>query len=232
MKPSEEILMAYADGELDDAGRGQVEAAMAGDPAIARRIAEFRSQREHLRTAFDRVLSEPVPLHLIAAVQGVQRIRPVRRWSWPEFGAMAASVIFGAVFSWAVLQSGNEPMIAATDQGLIARGLLAQSLSEHLAGDPGAGGVQIGLSFRDRSGAYCRTFALRESSGLTGLACRAEQGWELHILSRGGGRDDATYRMAGASMPPEIMRAVQERIAGNPLDADAEESAKASGWRQ
>jgi len=62
MKFSEETLMAYADDELDTQTRSAVEAAMATDPEIARKIAQHKALRGKLRTTFDKVLSEPPPL--------------------------------------------------------------------------------------------------------------------------------------------------------------------------
>ena len=44
---SDETLMAYADGELDPATGAQVEAAMAGDAAMAGRVARHRAMPRH-----------------------------------------------------------------------------------------------------------------------------------------------------------------------------------------
>jgi len=61
MKFSEETLMAYADNELDSQTRSAVEAAMATDPEIARRIAQHKALRGRLKATFDEVLDEPPP---------------------------------------------------------------------------------------------------------------------------------------------------------------------------
>jgi hypothetical protein len=39
--------------------------------------------------------------------------------------------------------------------------------------------VSIGSSFRDRSGAYCRTFRLQHEVSFAGLACRLGENWRL-----------------------------------------------------
>ena len=70
MTISEEILMAYADGELDAATRASVEAAMQEDPEIRKRVAGHRALRETMRGAFSAVLDEPVPDRLIQAARG------------------------------------------------------------------------------------------------------------------------------------------------------------------
>ena len=63
-------LHAYADGELSPEQRAEVEALMARDPEAARKVADWKRQRELLRTAFDVVLDEPVPQQLAAALRG------------------------------------------------------------------------------------------------------------------------------------------------------------------
>jgi hypothetical protein len=73
MNISDELVMAYADGELDTperaADRAAVEAAMRSNPDIARRVERHRALRRRLSATFDRVLDEPVPDRLIAAVR-------------------------------------------------------------------------------------------------------------------------------------------------------------------
>jgi hypothetical protein len=62
---------------------------------------------------------------------------------------------------------------------LVARGQLAWALTGQLASDAGTGAVSIGSSFRDRSGAYCRTFRLQHEVSFAGLACRLGENWRL-----------------------------------------------------
>ncbi len=69
MTLSDEILMAYADGELDSEQRSEVEAAMALDPDIARRVEEHRAMRKQFSSTYDRVLLETVPDRLVAAAR-------------------------------------------------------------------------------------------------------------------------------------------------------------------
>src|SRR5260370_442108 len=111
---SDDVLMAYADGELDLRTRAQVEDAIAADPQIARRVAAHQALRNTLRSGFDKVLDEPVPDHLIAAARATSRVhsenrvvvplRPRRArtlalpsWAWPRWGAIAASFVLGAL---------------------------------------------------------------------------------------------------------------------------------------
>ena len=91
-------LHAYVDGELSPGQRAEVEALMARDPGAARKVAEFRRQRDMLKAAFDGVLDEPVPPHLAAALRGRPAARSVQPWL-----AMAAAVlllVFGGLAGW------------------------------------------------------------------------------------------------------------------------------------
>jgi hypothetical protein len=38
-------------------------------------------------------------------------------------------------------------------------------------------------------------------------------------------------RLAGSALPPPLLQAVNERISGEPLDAQAEAKARSNGWR-
>ncbi len=68
-KPTDETLMAYADGELEPVRSAAVEAAMAADPEIARRVERHKALRKKLGAAFDPVLNETVPDALISAIR-------------------------------------------------------------------------------------------------------------------------------------------------------------------
>jgi hypothetical protein len=227
MSIADETLMAYADGELDASGRGVVEAAMQADPAIARRVAEYRGQREKLRAAYEPELAEPVPDRLLAVLRQRRPADRRRRWRYPA--SLAASVVVAvglAVFAWqrpALLRERG-------DGALAAGGDLARSLTDSLSGDPPAGEVRIGVSFLARSGEYCRTFTLRQSAG---LACRRGDRWLIHDLTElgeAGAPQSGGYRTASSMLPPAILSAVQAQIVGDPLDRAGEQSARGAGW--
>lgn len=70
---SDEVLMAYADGELLEAETAAVRERAKHDPAIAGRIAMFKASRKVLSAAFDPVLDAPVPQRLVDAVRALGR---------------------------------------------------------------------------------------------------------------------------------------------------------------
>lgn len=246
MKFSEETLMAYADNELDAATRAAVEAAMAVDPEIARRVAQHTALRGKLRLAFSNVAQEPIPQRLVNAARGVPAVRregnviPLRRkvpshWTLPQWASLAASLVLGVIIGQAMLRSGSPGAPITTRDGqLLASGTLAHALSEQLASaqaEPTP--VQIGVSFKSKAGTYCRTFTIREST-LSGLACRQKDDWHVQVLAQStpttppaaGG----AYRQAASEMPKSVLQAVDDTIGGDALDAHAEAAAREKSW--
>lgn len=68
---SDEQLMAFADGELDEATCARIEAAMEHDDALIERVAVFMETRASAQAALKPQLDEPVPEALLAAVQAM-----------------------------------------------------------------------------------------------------------------------------------------------------------------
>lgn len=243
---SEEVLMAYADGELDAPTRAAVDAAMASDPEIARRIARHEALRSRVHSAFNKVLDEPVPARVLSVVRNERpvplksnvtplRARQVRPWNWQQWTAVAASLIVGVIAGrLTLMHEGSAGPVMTRGDRLLAAGTLAAALSDQLAsGQSAADPVRIGVSFRAKSGEYCRTFALRGAAGLAGLACRAQDGWQLGVLARteSPSASAGTYRQAASSMPAAVVAAVGERMAGEPLDQHAEAAARERHWQ-
>ena len=242
----DEVLMAYADDELDARTRAAVEAAMASDPEIARRIAQHKALRNRVHSAFNNVLDEPVPERLLKVVRsdpsGSRKSnvvplhrRPVRRWAWQQWTAIAASLIVGLIAGrLALVRSRVAGPIVMRGGRVLAGGALADALSDQLvAAQSAAGPVRIGVSFRAKSGQYCRTFALRQPAPLAGLACRAGDDWRVRVLAHteSAAGDAGAYRQAASPMPPAVITAVGNLIAGEPLDAQAEAAARGQHWQ-
>lgn len=242
---SEETLMAYADNELDAPTRSAVEAAMASDPEVARRVAEHKALRGKLRVAFDKVLEEPTPQRLVDAARGVPSIRregnviPLRRKNqsrktWPQWASIAASVAVGVLIGRAwLLHSGPASVpVTSRDGQLVANGVLARALSDQLASQTEPTPVSIGLTFKARSGEYCRTFTVHEPTSLAGLACREHDDWRVQVLAQTAAQPEgsATLRQAGSETPKLVLQAVEDNIAGDPLDAHAEAAARDKSW--
>ena len=254
---SEETLMAYADNELDAQTRSAVEAAMAKDPEIARRVAQHKALRVRLKATFDEALDEPPPQRLVDAARGVPAVRregnviPLRRKqpprrAWPQWATIAASLVIGVIIGQALLRmpTAAAPVTSRNGQ-ILANGTLAQALSDQLANTQAPDApVKIGVSFKSKTGDYCRTFTMHESATLAGLACRDHDDWRVQMLAQtpqgssegtstngSTGNGSAGYRQAGSETPRSVLQAVEESIAGDPLDAHAEAVARDAHWR-
>jgi hypothetical protein len=245
MNFSEETLMAYADDELDSQTRSALEAAMALDPELAHRVAKHKALREQLRASFDKVLHEPPPQRLIDAARGVPAVRregnviplrrkPPPRRAWPQWTSLAACLFVGVLLGQVLLRTaGNTGPITSRDGRLLANGVLAESLSEQLSNAQKEDApVRIGLSFKSKDGEYCRTFTLRNSTTLAGLACREHDDWRLRVLAQANptSTNGNQYRQAESEVPPSVMQTVESTISGDPLDARAENAAREMSW--
>ena len=256
MSFSDETLMAYADGELDDATRLAVEAAMRRDGSIARRVARLRAARDELFAeqepsgARSRHAANVVQLATVRAqrlaTQQAARKAVKRQWGWLEWTTLALVMVFGLVagkFGLAHWQPGwfSDPAPAPTEVAsrngtLVAQGKLDAALSQQMGGAaPSEGNVRVGLSFLSNEGGYCRSFTLvGGSQDLVGIACRASEEWRIPALVQNARPQPAmgAYRMAGTEMPTAVLEAIDQRINGRTLDAAEEKAARAAGWQR
>ena len=249
MNYDDETLMAYADGELDEVLAAEIAAAIEREPELARRVERHRALRAEVAGAFATVLDQPVPERLLAAANGTDGAAPgsrpqrraevlqfparpthspARAWGGREWGTMAASLVLGALLSWKIFAPSENPSMSVHHGALVARGTLAHALDSQLAStqraeDP----VQIGLTFRNTAGAYCRTFTLRRAA-TAGLACREGGEWRIPATAEGPVAGEGMRQ--AASLPPAITAAVEARRSGDALDATGEENARLGGW--
>jgi hypothetical protein len=245
MSFDDETLMAYADGELAPDLRARVEQAMREDPAVAAAVERHRALRADVFAAFAGVLDEPVPPRLqpAAAMSGRGQVRvdvleqagarPLpARWSWRQWGGMAASLAAGVLagaLGWQQLHGNAGAPFGRQGDALVARGELADALSTQLAADAPAGAVRLGLSFAAKDGEFCRSFKLGATAG---LACRQGGEWRIPVLAQDEQAEQSGYRQAGSGMPAAVLDAIDARIAGASLDASAERAAREQGWQR
>ena len=76
-KLTDEMLMAFADGQLNALTRAKVEATLQGSPGARRRLAIFRATGAPLAKLYEQPMAEPVPQHLIDFVMNHRPPAPV-----------------------------------------------------------------------------------------------------------------------------------------------------------
>jgi hypothetical protein len=247
MKWTDDTLMAFADGELDMAQRADIERALAADAALRQRVTALTMQRERVAAAFAPVLDEPVPDRLAGLLRPssappaatpvvnlgerrAARERSARLPSWAQWGGLAASVLMGVLLGMQFKPSGADPAIELRDGQLLAGGTVEQALASQLASQPAVGAlVAVQLSFVDKGGSYCRTFS---TAALAGLACKQGERWTVQSLATAASTPASAVRQAASALPPAVLSAVDQRIAGDALDPVRERQARDRGWRR
>jgi hypothetical protein len=228
----DEKFFAWLDGELAPAEAAEMEAKVASDPQLQRLAEQHRALGAQLRGAFDPIATAPVPERVRAAVRpsaevidfaAAKRARTMP--SLPQWAAMAATLALGILVGIMVPHDGGGP-IELQGGKIYAAAALNQALDTQLASAP-AGGVRIGMTFRDQAGEICRSFTQPAASG---LACREGGRWKLKGLFAAPEGQGSDYRMA-AGMDPNLAALVDSTMAGEPFDATAEKAAKERGWK-
>jgi hypothetical protein len=252
MSFSDETLMAYADGELDEETRLEVEAAMRLDSRLVRRVARLRAARDEELCAGGRAGHGANVVQLAAvraqrlATQQAARKAARRHWGWLEWSALALVMVLGLAagkFGLARWQPNwfGEPApvpteVASRNGMLVAQGRLALALSQQMGGAaPSDSDVRVGLSFLSNEGSYCRSFTLVGlAQDLVGIACRANEEWRVPVLVQNARPLPAmgNYRMAGTEMPTALLEAIDQRIVGGMLDPRAEMEALRRNWQR
>lgn len=239
MRLSDETLVAYADGILDEEARAQVELAMQADPGVAARVRQCQALRQQGRRAHGGGGTPPPPRPKIIQLDSVRASRrqpaaaaasPPPQRAWPHWLALGLAVLLGAVVGVAAVTAYHSEIQFAGVNGhglLRAHGKLDNALDSQLTSNPQpAGNLRIGVSFVSRDGQYCRVFELGAAAG---LACRAGAGWNIPVLVEGQGAA-GTYRPVGSPMPAAVLAAIDARALGPALDAAAERAAAARNW--
>ncbi|MET0531137.1 MAG: hypothetical protein ABW003_22840 [Microvirga sp.] len=200
---SDEILMAFADGELDEPAAGAIEQAMLSNPAITQRVIGFLRSRRLIRSAFTRDVALSVPPELQAAVQAQisafeaandrgdaeGTIRPrqnaFQRRHWLSGGmALAASVAALAIAGVGYF-AGQQNIPSPHASGLVARledPLVRQVLDTGGSGQEAElaiGRIRMVSTYRLANGFLCREFTLQAASGkAAAIACRTDD-WKI-----------------------------------------------------
>lgn len=98
----EALLHAFVDGELDAKAEREVRARLETDADAARRVHEYRLQREDLHGLYDEVLDEPLPATMRAQLDSVLAPPPRRMWGAPvwRMAAAIALLFVGGAGGW------------------------------------------------------------------------------------------------------------------------------------
>lgn len=217
-------FFAWLDGELPPAEAEAVAAEVAADPVLAAKADAHRAMQQRLAAAFAPIVA--VPARPASNVVDLSAVRARRRGlpSAMQWAAMAATLAVGLVTGTMI---ARQPTASGSQGAILASASLDQALQSQLAADATPASARIGLTFRNRDGAICRTFTAAASQG---LACRRDGDWEVRALVPAGEGQQGDIRMA-AGPDPALASIIDRTIAGEPFDAAQEKAARDDGWR-
>ncbi|WP_374513127.1 anti-sigma factor [Niveibacterium sp.] len=119
---SNDELQAWVDRQTDAESSARIAISVAQDALLAARASAWASQRSALHAAFDPVLGEPIPQHLLDAA------RPLRR-RWPlQLAAALACVALGGVLGYALPRPANAPAAGDPLAGLPRAAAIAHAV--------------------------------------------------------------------------------------------------------
>lgn len=237
MSINEEILAAYADGELDGAEASRVAKAVASDPALAARVEAHRALKAQLAAHYAPIAEQAVPAHLATLLSGATDERAdgsgkvisfaaarqkrglvplLRRWGPIAGPALAATLVLAVLQPW----NGGSP------EGYADPALAAALDIQLVATQPADAETRILLSFERNGGGICRVWRGGTEGG---IACRDDTGWKIEQQFALGESVRGEFRQAGSEA--DLLAAAQDMAAGGALDADAEMSARDRGWK-
>ena len=258
MSFSDEVLIAYADGELAEPVRSEVARAVQADPQIAARLARHQAVRAQVLGAFAKrqeptlrsvggarpppptskvidLASERAARHTLPTLpsQMMPAMPPRVPLRWHRWIAIAGALALGALLGASVLTASNDTVtlaqVGGVDGALVAAGALDTALSKQLTHAAQTGPVTMGMSFVAKDGNYCRTFQLDRAAG---LACRNARRWQLAVLVQTPQRPPGSARVTSSDTPAVVRAAIDERILDAALDARAEQIALRTGWQR
>ncbi len=223
----DDLLMAYADGELSPEETARIEKLLARDAEARERVRLYRETAALARAAFASTLEERVPEALEERIREMARDdgrvvpfpaarrRVLRRLALPLAASLALLIGFAA----------GSRMQPESESALLAR-----ALERTPSGAIGPGEVLPLATLESADGGWCRRFERpRDGRVAQGIACREPDGrWRLVALLERKTDTAAGYRPAGG--PGDPLSPLAERLGMQPVDEETEAALILGGW--
>jgi hypothetical protein len=204
-KLTDEILMAYVDGELEDKQADDIRKAIETDLEALKRVEIFRDSSAMLQGVYDAPLQETVPKRLIDTVMSFKADKPAPGLlervvaflrmppSWKPAYAIVASValLIGAGAGYLatnITQPDRKHYSMILNGGDFNRGLETTASGHFFAIEDREIQVMPVATFLDKSNRYCRQYDVvtRQDENMRisqGIACRNKSGKWLTMVS-------------------------------------------------
>ncbi len=255
---SDEALMMFADGTLDDAAMDEMARAVEASPQLEQRLAAFLATRDALKGSFASVMTEKPPERLVAAIMGGQAgqganvvafqprageaqtkppitATPQRRAGWVPL-AMAAGLaglaagLAGYLAGQNAAMPGSAVAALASAKGPALAAIAAARDGQTVAFGPDLAGSVTG-SYRMGNRRICRTLSVahaRSGSAAEGVACQNGDGWRIELALP---RDAASQVFRPATGTGPIDALLEAGGAGSALPASEVEALIGRQWR-
>lgn len=224
-KVTDEMLMAFVDGETDAATAAMVARALAADAALAARAERFRASRALMREAFGGARGEPVPEALVRAALGggTGEVVPLRWRAAPRYAlplAACLALAFAAAGYFAGAGGSGDPMGQAVLAEALALTPSGSARPVVLAGREAL--FETRATYRIEAG-LCRSFDLSGAdASFSGVGCDRGGGWQVELTvarPQGGGE---AYLPASEAATGSIDAYLDALEASAPLEPEEE----------
>lgn len=222
---AEERIAAYLDGEMDDAAAAAFEAEIAGDPALAARVATWRAADQRIAAAFAPVADMLLPAELFAKLSAPVAVPAAndnpdrwRRFALPLGGALAASLAIGLFVAPRTNGPAERDLNFALETG---RSLEAVRLADGRTVTPT-------MTVRAGDGRFCREY---RDGDTVALACRTSGRWVIEAKGKGSGPAGQGEIMTASGADASALDAAYARLkASDPLGAAEESALMSKDW--
>ena len=227
-KVSDEMLMAYVDGELGAETADAIGREIEADPMVARRMRGFRDSRAQARAAYDDVMTGDAPPRLVEALAGKRRPDAAQSHTRSFVGSMAlplaACVAIVAGLGGYLAGRVTNPV----DSGLLGGASLAEALATMRTGEgrdlliAGEAAQLTVLAAYEVDGGLCRAFEARTNAdeGIRGIGCGYGGTWNVDVAVAVDGGDAFIPASSGAAA---VLDAFLDAVdASGPLAPDEE----------
>ncbi|MEA3363691.1 MAG: hypothetical protein U9Q61_10555 [Thermodesulfobacteriota bacterium] len=250
---TDEKLMAYVDGELDDLETEEVGNALLTNTKAQERINIFKESSTLLRKAYDAPFHEEVPQRLIDGINNyaapLRLVDRIASWfqvvSWQPVHALAFSMLLlvGIGAGWFAADFSKPERIEYSS--LFQGEDFSQGMETALSGvnfniDDQRASVTPITTFQDQHGHYCRQYeVVRRGNGSSlssyGVACRTEAGdWLTRVAFLPKPPDFSPGKMQDGYVPAsddELAATIFSNLmAEPPLTITQEEVVIRGGW--
>ncbi len=236
MRFSDLQLSAFLDSELPAAEMEAIREALIDDQALADRLAELAAVDTLIANTYNAINDQPLPQSVttlltppegpggkVIALALFGRAGRVLR----HHAGLAAAVILGVGIGLGALL----PLPEKETSWHRVSAVLDSTPSRETHSLGGGTSLTPTLTFRDRTGTYCRLYEVVADGGRREqLACRRERGWQLAAtiyLPEGAGGNLYRPAAGGSALDPLI----DKTIADGPYDRRQELSLIADKWQ-